>query len=427
MWKSQDVKIKQINADNIVRIKLVRETNRYGKNLTLRLPSRPNCRVMELAPLPRTVSDFNSRKFRFWSFVSMFLLVFVHGYNLHIRYMQPWTLPGEPLTFTTFTEYFLANGIFRFRIPMLFIISGFLFALHDDRPYGQRTKKRLRTLLLPYLIWSAVGFGMTYLFELFPYTRHLVETSNIVRIDDQRALLHDYRWYESLVRWILIPVPYQLWFIRVLLIYNIAYPAIRWCVTHRIAKWVFFGIAFLMWLGTMGFVLIEGEGLLFFSLGVWMQKTSFNIDLPSRGLKPLWWGTAFIVLAAVKTVLAFIGQPVLGNWIIPVLIILHKLVVLSGLIAAWYGCNTLVDWCMKRKWFVWLSAFSFMIYAMHAPVVAYAIEALFGVVTRVPYYRMLSFIFLPLALITLIVATGALLRKIWPGLYGILTGGRGVV
>ena len=381
---------------------------------------------MELPQLTTMVSDFNSRKFKFWSFLSMFLLVFVHGYNLHERYMQPWTMPGEPLNFTTFTEYFLANGIFRFRIPMLFIISGFLFALHDHRPYGQRTKKRLRTLLLPYLIWSALGFAFTWALELFPYSRAIVAGSHIVQIDDSRMLLHNYHWYEMLGRWILIPVPYQLWFIRVLLIYNIAYPAIRWCVTHRIAKWIFFGIAFLMWLRTMGFVLFEGEGLLYFSLGVWIQKTNFNIDIPSRWLKPLWWGVAFVLLAALKTVLAFLGQPVLGNGIFPVLIILHKLVILSGLITAWYGCNGLVDWCMHRKWFVWLSAFSFMIYAMHAPLVAYATDTVFAFVSPVPHSRLLTYIFLPLAVIAFAVGTGALLRKSWPGLYGVLTGGRGM-
>ncbi len=381
---------------------------------------------MELSQLPLTVSEFNSRKFKFWSFISMFLLVFVHGYNLHERYMQPWTMPGEPLNITTFTEYFLANGIFRFRIPMLFIISGFLYALHDQRSYSQRTKKRLRTLLLPYVIWSALGFAFTYFLELFPYTRDIVSSSNIVRIDDHRALLHDYRWYEMLARWILLPVPYQLWFIRVLLMYNIAYPAIRWCVTHRIVKWIFFSVAVLMWLGTMGFVFFEGEGLLFFSLGVWMQKTSFNLDVPARWLKPVYWGAAFVLLAAIKTVIAFLGQPVLGNGIFPVLIILHKLVIFSGLIAAWFGCNRLVDWCMQRKWFVWLTAFSFMIYAVHAPLVAYAIEALFDFVNQLPFYRIISFILLPLVIISFAVGTGALLRKLWPGLYGLLTGGRGM-
>lgn len=371
------------------------------------------------------LSEFNSRKIRFWSFTAMFLLVFVHGYNLNINYLQPWTTPGEPLSFTTFTEYFLANGIFRFRIPMLFIISGFLFAMHDYRPYGERTRKRLRTLLAPYLIWSSFGLLLTWLLELHPFTRDIVAGSHIVQIDETRMLLHDYKWYELAGRWILIPVPYQLWFIRVLLIYNIAYPAIRWCVSRRIGKWVFFGIAFLMWLSTAGFVLIEGEGLLFFSLGVWMQKNSFNIDQPARWLNPAWWGAGFFGLSVLKTLLAFKGELFLGGAVFPVITLMHKLVVISGLVTAWYGGNYLVRFFMEKRWFVWLSAFSFMIYAFHAPLVAYMTNAVFTYTGHIYGYRMLTFIFLPLAIIILSVSLGALIRKLIPDFYGILTGGRG--
>lgn len=374
---------------------------------------------------PLRISEFNSLKFRFWSFVAMFLLVFVHGYNLNINYMQPWTVPGEPLTFTAFTEYFLANGIFRFRIPMLFIISGYLFAMHDYRPYGQRTRKRLRTLLLPYLIWSGFGLALTWLLELNPVTRDVIAGSHIVQIDDTRMLLHDYKWYEALGRWILIPVPYQLWFIRVLLIYNIAYPAIRWCVLQPVGRWIFFGFAFLLWLGTAGFVIVEGEGLLFFSLGVLMQKKNFDIDKPKRFLNPAFWGIVFLTLSAAKTWLAFNGQPFIGNSVFPVLTIMHKLVIVSGLITAWYGGNALVGFFMRKPWFVWLSAFSFMIYAFHAPLVAYATNAVFTYMDHFYGYRMLTFIFLPLIIIGFSVGLGALLRKFVPDFYRILTGGRG--
>jgi fucose 4-O-acetylase-like acetyltransferase len=308
---------------------------------------------------------------------------------------------------------------------MLFIISGFLYALHDNRPYKQRTTKRLRTLLLPYLIWSVAGFAFTYILELFPYTRSLVDGSHIVQIDEERNLLHDYTWYEIAGRIIFFPVPYQLWFIRVLLIYNIAYPAIRWCIDHPVRKWIFFGIAFLMWLGTMGFVFFEGEGLLFFSLGIWMQKTSFDIDKPKRWLNPLAWGIVFIGFSIIKTLLAFLGEPYLGDSVFPVMTIMHKVVIFSGLITAWYGCNSLVKWCMERKWFVWLSAFSFIIYVVHAPLVAYATDAVFALVNQLPNYRLLTYIFLPLTIIAFSVSIGALLRKFLPGVYSILTGGRG--
>jgi len=251
------------------------------------------------------ITAFQSQKFRFWSFVSMVLLVFVHGYNLEQSYLQPWTLPGEPMTPTAFTEYWLANGIFRFRIPMLFIISGYLFAMQDDQPHKARMGKRVQTLLYPYLFWSAAGLLFTFVLELFPYSKSIVEATQMMQIDEHRTLLHQYHWYEAVARWIFFPVSYQLWFIRVLLIYNLAYPALRWCVTHSLAKKIFFPIVILLWISTMGFILFEGEGLLFFSLGIWMQKSQFNIDEPNKLLKVWPWSMVFLLLSIAKTILAF--------------------------------------------------------------------------------------------------------------------------
>lgn len=353
----------------------------------------------------------------------MVLLVFVHGYNLNIGYLQPWTLPGEPLTITAFTEYWLANGIFRFRIPMLFIISGYLYAIHDSRPYGQRTRKRIRTLLVPYFIWSAVGLLLTLSLELNHYTGELLASTGMMRIDESRYFFSQFHWYEMLVSWIVSPASYQLWFLRVLFFYNLMYPWIRWCVTHPVARWFFFSFTFLAWLTTSGWFIIEGEGLLFFSLGIWIQKTNFNIDTPVKWLHPRYWVLIFVVFSIVKTMLAF-GQPFQGIEL--VLMIMHKIVVFSGLITAWYGCDRLVAFLMKRPWFTWLSAFSFMIYVMHAPAVVYASKAIFTYIPHYPGYQMVSYIILPVILISLAIITSLLIRRSFPGVYSILTGGRGL-
>jgi fucose 4-O-acetylase-like acetyltransferase len=369
------------------------------------------------------LTAFNSQKFKFWAFVSMVLLVFVHGYNLNQGYLQPWTMPGEPLTVTTFTEYWLSNGIFRFRIPMLFIISGYLFALSDNKPYKQRAAKRVKTLLYPYLIWGAFGLLLTFVLEFFPYGRNVVAATHMMQLGESRNLLHQYHWYEVIARWIFFPVSYQLWFIRVLLIYNLAYPLLRWCVTHKIAKFIFFSIAILFWISTGGLIFIEGEGLLFFSLGIWMQKTNFNIDNPNKWLQPKSWVIVFIALSIAKTLIAFNGY---FKGVEPVLLIMHKLTVLSGLICAWYGCNALVKFCMEKKWFAWLSAFSFMIYVLHAPLVVYATKAVFMQTENWYAYRLLTYILLPLCLIIVSILLGALLRKLLPKVYSFATGGRGL-
>lgn len=372
------------------------------------------------------ISPFLSSKFRFWSFVSMVLLVFVHGYNLNERFLQPWTTPAEPMTGTAFIEYLLANGLLRFRIPMLFIISGYLFALSDYKPYGERTKKRFRTLFLPYLAWSALGMGFVWVLECFGPTKEMVISSHVVQIDQDRLLVHDYHWYEVLVRWIFFPVSYQLWFIRVLFIYNLAYPWIRWCITHRIAAKFFFAFTFLMWLGTMNLGLIEGEGMLFFSLGIWIQKRGVDIENPMRWLKPLPWAAIFLVFAIAKTWLAFNGAPLLGRSLAPVMTLMHKVVVLGGLIACWYALDLLVRFFMVKKWFLWFSAFSFMIYAMHTPLIAVAINPALSIMTGFPMHQLSSYFLLSFAVIGFCVAVGALLRSIFHPVYSFLTGGRGI-
>jgi fucose 4-O-acetylase-like acetyltransferase len=369
------------------------------------------------------LSSFVSQKFKFYAFLSMLLLVYVHGYNLNERYLQPFTFVQETLTFNTFIQYFLANGIFRFRIPMLFIISGFLYALHDEKPYKERTVKRLRTLLLPYLLWSGIGMLFVFSLEQFPYTLNLVKQTPFWPYPEK--LIQEYNFDEFITKWIFAPLPFQLWFIRVLLIYNILYPAIRWAVMKG-AK-IYFPIMGLFWLSSIHLGFIEGEGLFFFSLGIWMQKRNFDIVESNKWLSPIFWGVIFIGFTTIKTYLAFFGLAILGeNTYFPLMLILHKIVIFSGLIAVWFGCDVLVRFFMKQSWFVWMSAFSFMIYALHAPLINYALNATFPLVKEIPHYRLLTFILLPTTISLFCISVGAILRKVSPSVYGILTGGRGM-
>ena len=372
------------------------------------------------------LSKSNSDKFRFWAFVSMVLLVFVHGYNVDPRYLAPWTAPSEALTVSRYIEYLFANGLLRFRIPMLFAISGYLYALHDATPNRDRVRKRVRTLLVPYLLWSALALLGYYLLEMVPTTRAWIAASHTAQIDQTRMFVHDYHWHEVLARWLVFPMAYQLWFIQVLFFYNLAYPLLRRWIAGTISRRVLFGVAILMWLGTMNFLLFEGEGLLFFSLGVWLCKSGFNLDQPGRWLQPGKWLGVFLGAAAIKTWLAFEGQAVLGANVFPVMGVLHKLTVASGLVCAWFGCDPVVRWCMARPWFLWLVPFSFIIYATHAPWVAVLIDPAMDLLGRGRGHELLAFVLLPLALVAVAIVLGASLRRLAPRVYSTLTGGRGL-
>jgi len=363
-----------------------------------------------------------SRKCKFYAFISMVFLVFVHGYNLHNRFLQPFTTVDEAMTLNAFLQYFLANGLLRFRIPMLFVISGFLFALGDAKPYRERIGKRARTLLAPYLLWSAAGLLLTLLLEQWALTRAAVVEASLWPFPEQRLL--DYSLSEWLVRLLLAPLPFQLWFIRCLFVYNLMYPLLRKAVT-RFPK-LSFGVAGFLWLTEFHLWFLEGEGLLFFSLGIFLCKREIDLQTAPRRWALEALGYAWVGAAAVKTFLAFNGHLV-GMPVQPLLLLLHKCVGLSGLVTVWYGFDRVVECFMARRWFVWPSAFSFIIYALHAPLVNYAMTFLFPYGEGVPHFRLLMFVGLPLAVIAICVGTGAALRRLAPGFYGLLTGGRGLV
>jgi peptidoglycan/LPS O-acetylase OafA/YrhL len=81
---------------------------------------------------------------------------------------------------------------------------------------------------------------------------------------------------------------------------------------------------------------------------------------------------------------------------------------------------------MKQNWFVWLTSFSFIIYATHAPLVAILINGMFQWLNFVDGYRLIAFALLPMAIIVGSVAIGGVLRTFTPKVYSLLTGGRGV-
>lgn len=380
------------------------------------------------------MNRFLSQKFRFYSFVCIALLTFVHGYNLKVGYLQAASLVDEPLTFTTFFEFFMANGVLRFRIPLLFIISGYIFSLQDNKPYLFMTGKRFKTLMIPFFIWSAVGLLITYLLQQFPVTAQAVKDTAMDQLGDNRTY-NEIGWLDSTVhengkavvsrgilyRWLVAPVSFQLWFIRSLFIYNLLYPLFRWGVTRIPAVWL--SCTFILWAMQFTYLTFEGNGIFFFSLGIWINKSHYPLDK-----KPEWFSAylawvCFIGFAVIKSFMAFELEDTALTKVI--LIALYAATVVSGLLAVWFSLDELVKWCMQRKWFVWLSAFAFVIYGMHVPLIEYLTMLMYRYMNTIPNYRLLVYLTAPAIVLVTCVITGVLLRKLVPKFYRLATGGRG--
>ena len=364
---------------------------------------------------------FLSQKFKFYTFICIALLLFVHGYNLKVTYLAPFSLVDEELTFTTFSEYFIANGLLRFRIPMLFLISGYIFSIQDQRPYGQRIKKRFLTLMVPYFIWGAIGLAMTYLWQQFPVTADAVQNAALDQLGDNRPY-EEIGWGGVIKRWLIAPVSFQLWFIRSLFVYNLLYPIFRWgIVKYPLATFI---ILCVLWLSFFQVPLLEGQGIFFFAGGIWLQKRSYPIDR-----RPDWYShflhwTVFIGICVIKTFIAFEFDALTPTvqW---ALMLLYACATVAGVLAVWFSLDQVVRWLMSKRWFLWSTNFSFFIYGFHIPLLAFVTNLFFIYLKDFQWHRLFTYIVAPTLVLLFCIAMGALFRKIAPPVYKVMTGGRG--
>ncbi len=348
-------------------------------------------------------------------------MLFVHGYNLQETALAPFSLVHEDLTITTFAEYLFANGLLRFRLPMLFAISGYIFSLQDKKPYGQRVKRRFQTLMIPYFIWSAAGLVLTFLLQAHPATASVVQDAGIDQLGDNRPY-REIGWGGVLHRWLFAPPSFQLWFLRSLFVYNLAYPLFRWGVTK--VPIPTFAFLFLLWITMIQLPLVEGQGMFFFGLGIWLQKRSFPLDR-----KPSWFShylswLFFAGLCIIKTFMAFEFAELtpLLYW---TMTLLHVVAVSAGVLAVWFSFDAVVTWFMHKKWFVWCTAFSFFIYGLHIPLLPYFTAFVLRYGNKVAGYRLLMYLLVPSFIFLVCLFTGALLRRVVPRTYRLMTGGRG--
>ena len=120
-----------------------------------------------------------SSKIKIISFISIVAVVFLHAYNWSDNFLLPTTVIYEGLYLSTFTEFFISNGLTRFAVPVFFMISGYLFYLtfeFSKKGYWYKLKSRFKSLVIPYIAWVITGVAVFVIIakcgkfdEYFPY------------------------------------------------------------------------------------------------------------------------------------------------------------------------------------------------------------------------------------------------------------------
>ena len=249
---------------------------------------------------------------------------------------------------------FLGWGLCTFAVPWFFFASGYFFAVHlDEKGWWLRAiRTRLRTLMLPYVIWCA-------LFACF-----MVVFAAVQNLKAGHPMLTGISW-----RWLLVkgfgldisdhPLLVPFWYIRSLMVMVCFSPILVWAL--RRGRWLvpasiipayvyccgLHNCHVMPWFVFYGFLSLSGW--LYFSVGVLARRENWA----ARCCRiPSWicWSVALVAVCVGRLAL-YLGMSALAGcmWI-------------AGIPPLLLGVWRLAP---ERPWPTWLILLPFPIYALH--------------------------------------------------------------
>ncbi len=341
-------------------------------------------------------------------------VVFIHND------ISTFTLQGIKHEFNNPDWYYYIIAFFsqvlpRISVPLFFFISGFLFFYHTDftlETYKQKLKGRIKTLLIPYLLWNFIGFLLLSIKHL-PMFESVFPS--ISKIDYNLSTFFNCFWdfrFPDTETTMGSPINYPFWFIRDLMVTVLLTPVIYWLI--RYIKIGYILILCICWYCGYHWN-ISGLNLsviFFFSLGAYVSISHIN-------LLPIFRKSYFIpfIYIIISIADAVTKEESYNHYI-------HDIGILLGILSAFTIVSYFID---KGKIRVnkFLSDSSFFIFAMHGLFMGEFMKVLFIILhPQSPY--MLLFIYFLVPAITILICIGIYggLKKYCPQVAKILTGGR---
>lgn len=338
------------------------------------------------------------------------LVVFIHSYNSVWRTAAHTQV--EPL------GTLLSRIVPTFAVPLFFAISGYLFFLgiHSSfswHTYVGKLHRRSYSLLVPYLVWNFIAFGLYALKDMaagqalqHPLSFNLLWGSASLGTATTNAL----GWHVATGT---APVQEPLWFVRDLMVVCIASPLIYGLMRHL--RWVgllIVGIIYYagLWPNLGGFTFTS---VWFFSLGAWFSISGRQVVQTAHGvLKPC----ATLLLPLLLALMLFRSS---GNgwWLL-----LQQLYVLAAMVVSISIADFIVQ---QRQPNNWLSNSSFFVYASHTIVMLPVSNALAQwALLKSAWWQNVAFLLCPLLTIAICLFAYFILTRYMPRLAWLLTGKR---
>ena len=351
-----------------------------------------------------TLTPQQSRNINLLKGLSIIFVVFIHAdvRSMISKYMD--VSPAVNLYMETLTRILVDNAV-----PMFYFISGFLFFLRKDS-YCNKFKSRIRTLVVPYLIWCFIGFMIPFVIQRIIGLEHLYSGNQLKLLKNFTAI--DYiRMFWNIRDG--EPILSTLWFLRNLIVLIAMTPIIAWLAQKL--QYVFpFILVLIYFFIPFGFSGFSSNGFCWFAMGIYFSQGGINfwesIDRIKLRILILVW----CIMTMLAMFLFYEG-------------VHYKEYMLLYRIAHFIMIYKIIDY-LSHKWNVRIltkiSAASFFIYVFHEPWMGYIAKLTISTLRPEFFWVYLLPIMLGLLTVGFSYSTYLILKRIAPRFLNVTTGSR---
>ena len=362
---------------------------------------------MELSNVNYPLSATASRRLNVYKLILSVLVVYIHANSSGAGFASGAVEAPDPLWLQNF-RLLISYTIAAAAVPGFFLLSAMLL-YRKPFHWKQNMRKKLRTLGIPYLLMNTLWIAAFFVAQQIPGVRNFF--SNPDKLIAQWGFWDYANAFLGFQKGAFYPFLYPLWFVRDLLVLNVLasvlghlidrFPNI--CLTAAVAAWLF--------IPQTGIFFMDTQSICFWVLGGVLVKKGICLEEGDRLPMALW----VLVYAAMVLLVMTVGRSSRS---------LARLTFLVG-VFFWFRVTALVHSPRWMDALGKLSAFSFGIYLFHEFFLTFARKVAVKLLPLTPVSQLLQYLLIPLAVIALCIAVCAGLKKWFPRLYSLLTGGRG--
>ena len=349
-----------------------------------------------------SMTQFLSDKLRVLSLISILFVLYIHS-GFHSNEI-------EGMIWNYRCQEFISGMLGRCAVPLFYVISGYLFFLKVSdgmKSIYAKIQKRMRTLLVPYIIGCLFFVLFGVIIAITPGISRYVNGSVMPLFNEPLHQIICNIFYDSGSG---TPCAFQLWFLRDLILIVATSPI--WYLLLKHLRWIFVITSF-------GLTYIQLPFVPFFAL-FWFLLGGQLVQVKNG-----YGGASLTMLSTVTFVLLSIVQLFMPDMIgwelvnIPIIIL--------GLISVWGIYDMVLGKDFKlseHRWLATACQFTFFIYLFHEPTLNIVRKLIVVVLGKNEYGYLISYLISPWIFTICFVFVGLQFRKYLPKVYNVCTGGR---